>query len=417
MCTRAHNRGMSISIHSVLGTALEAARAALRDLDADQIPNDLRRVVAHSGALVPPIAKALVKGLDKYEWLREKASGLLPEDAKGPRGQAAAAFLQRPDGWELRLAEIAADLAAGDAEAAQEASEAKLRQVKAHLKAAKAKARAQGKEAQRKIAEQERRLGEMASERRSEAAGDARTERDTTRVVKELESELARLQATVDAAEEKSRRLSEARIEERALRRTAEAGLAAAAETEGWADDPTELADRLDRLGLMARLPARARESRYEETGAEEIALPPGVAPDAKPAIDWLIDLPIAATVIVDGYNLGYFMAGDQLPGPARIRVAPVVERLQRVAKGRFKIIVVYDSNLGPAETPPSPGPITVRYSEAGETADDEIVRLVAATPGVRVVVSNDRGVRDRSERAGAIVLWSQALAAWTTLR
>jgi hypothetical protein len=63
------------------------------------------------------------------------------------------------------------------------------------------------------------------------------------------------------------------------------------------------------------------------------------------------------------------------------------------------------------------PGPITIRYSEAGETADDEIVRLVGATGGVRVVVSTDREVRDRSEKGGAIVLWSQALAAWAFSR
>ena len=84
---------MTVSVHVVLGAALDAARVALHDLDADQVPNDLRRVVAHSGALVPPIAKALVKGLDKYEWLREKAadaagihSGLRVTDACRLRG-------------------------------------------------------------------------------------------------------------------------------------------------------------------------------------------------------------------------------------------------------------------------------------------------------------------------------------------
>jgi hypothetical protein len=232
-----------------------------------------------------------------------------------------------------------------------------------------------------------------------------------------LETEVADLEEKLAAAEEENCLLGEARIEERALRRSAEAALAAAAETEGWTDDPVELAERLDRLGVMARAAAKAREGVSRESDAAVVGLPAGVAPDDKPAIDWLVALETAATVVVDGYNLGYSMAGDRQPGPARIRVAPVLERLHRVAKGRLKVIVVYDSNLGPAETPPVPGPITVRYSEAGTTADDEIVHLVGGIGGVRVVISNDREVRDRSEKAGAIVLWSQAVAAWAISR
>jgi len=124
-----------------------------------------------------------------------------------------------------------------------------------------------------------------------------------------------------------------------------------------------------------------------------------------------------AITVIVDGYNVGYLMQGERSPGPARARVAPVLQHLQKMAKGTLKVLVVYDSNIGPAETPLAPGAVSVRYSEAVGTADDEIVRLAGALDGPVVVVSNDRAVRDRSEAVGAVPLWSQALVAWAGTR
>ena len=52
-----------------------------------------------------------------------------------------------------------------------------------------------------------------------------------------------------------------------------------------------------------------------------------------------------------------------------------------------LKIVVVFDSDVGPAETQPVPGPVTVRYSHAGETADDEIVRMAGGLDGSVVVV------------------------------
>ena len=86
--------------------------------------------------------------------------------------------------------------------------------------------------------------------------------------------------------------------------------------------------------------------------------LPKGVAPDARTAIEWLLGVETAVTVIVDGYNVGFLMQGERSPGPARARVAPVLQHLQKMAKGPLKVVVVYDSNIGPAEGPLVAGPV-----------------------------------------------------------
>ena len=201
------------------------------------------------------------------------------------------------------------------------------------------------------------------------------------------------------------------------MRRRAEAAASDQAETPRWAEDPVGLADHLDRTAVMARPPARSSDGEGAASEEVELRLPKGVAPDAKESVAWLVGRPESVTVIVDGYNVGYLMAGERAPAPARLRVAPVLAHLHKMARGALKVIVVYDSNLGPAETPATAGPVSVRYSDAGATADDEIVRLAGCIGGPVVVISNDRAVRDRSEAVGALPLWSEALLAWAGTR
>jgi predicted RNA-binding protein with PIN domain len=87
------------------------------------------------------------------------------------------------------------------------------------------------------------------------------------------------------------------------------------------------------------------------------------------------------------------------------------------MANGRFRVVAVFDSDLGPVESPLTPGPVKVVFSDAGEIADDRIVRSAAGIDGPVVVVSNDRLVRERSEAVGAIAVWSQSLIEWSTSR
>jgi hypothetical protein len=78
-------------------------------------------------------------------------------------------------------------------------------------------------------------------------------------------------------------------------------------------------------------------------------------------------------------------------------------------------VTVVWDSN---ADQPGSRKPrgIDVRFAPAGVEADDVVVKIAA---GLRrcVVITNDRAVRERAERTGALALWSDALVDWARRR
>ena len=404
-------------MHSVLGAALDAARSALRRLEAAQVPNDLRKVAGYGGSLPPPLVKSLLKGLEQYEWLREKSIEQLPEGADGARADAAVLYLERPDGWELRLAEIAFAAGGAASEEINRSVAAKNRELDASLKAAQEKVKAVQRESRAAIGALERKGEALASRRKSEAADEARDERDSERALQAAERTAGRHRDERDAAIEEGRRVRQALHEERRLRRRAEADAAASAETGVWAEDPVALAGRLDQTALMAKPAARTGVAPSSAVPAQTLRLPKGVAPDAKTAIDWLLGIEGAATVIVDGYNVAYLLQGERSPGSARARMAPLLRHLQKMAKGALKVMVVYDSDIGPAETALVHGLVSVRYSEAGETADDEIVRLVGDLGGPVVVISNDRAVRDRSEALGAIPLWSNALVAWAGTR
>ncbi len=407
---------MSLPLHVVLGAALDAARSALRDLDADQIPNDLRKVAGYGGALPPPLAASLLKGLEQYEWLREKAAKQLRDRSGGDRAEAAALYLDRPEGWELRLAEIAWSVGEAASGEIRRSAAAREQDLKTALKAVREKAKAGKREARAAVGALERRVAELAAERRAEAAGEARDQREAMLAVEAAERSAVRCREERDGAVEEARLARQALQKERTLRKRAETAAAGGAEVGGWVEDPGGLAARLDQTALMARPAARAGD-RAAAGPAERVRLPKGVAPDRRTAIEWLLGLETAVTVIVDGYNLGYQMQGERAPGPARTRVAPLLQHLQKMARGALKVIVIYDSSLGPAETPVAPGLVTVRYSEAGETADDEIVRLAGNRDGPVVVVSDDRAVRDRCEESGAVPLWARALVEWAGTR
>ncbi|MCB2223681.1 MAG: NYN domain-containing protein [Actinobacteria bacterium] len=408
---------MGIALHSLLSAAVEAARAALRDLDGDQVPNDLRRAAAASGTLPPPLARSVVKGLDQYGWLREQAAPHLGE-AQGPRRDAAELFLERPEGWELRLAVLAARLGEEAGSGAAQASAGKERELSEALKAARAKARSVQKESAAAVAALEQRLAGLAAARRAEAAGEARGEADARKELQAAEAAAREASRGRGEAEAEARRLRQELKDERARRRREAAAAAETAAGEAWVAEPAALAERLDETALMARPAARsAGPARAPKGPGEPWRLPAGVLPDARAAVDWLLSGGAPAAVLVDGYNLGYLMAGERAPAPARARVTAVAQRLHTMGGGALRVTVVFDSDIGPAETPPAPGPVTVRFSEAGETADDEIVRLAAESAGPVVVVSNDRAVRERSEAHGALAIWSTALAAWAGSR
>lgn len=400
----------------MLGKALESARAALKGLDADQVPAKLRTVVGHAGELTPDLARRLAKELDHLEWLRLKALEEWPEadpSAAGPH-RASALFLIRPGGWAADLVGVVGDLVASQAvdgsneksrdrdalSAERDSWKKKAREVQKQLAAAKAKLAA---------AEKASRAPERAL--KAEAARKTAAERN---VAEAWDAERAALQQQVEAA---TNDLKKAREETRRLRRTLAAAEARAEEARtgpGWLGrDPVDLARHLDDLMTRARRVTAREPSESPRPG--KIVLPVGVAPDSAESIDVVLRAGGPVAVIVDGYNAGLALRAETA-SEVRSRLEPLLSRLRTLGGPALILTVVWDSSLEHAASWRPGGGVDVRFAPPGVPADDVVVEISAAAPR-SVVITNDREVRERAERAGALALWSDALVAWSRRR
>jgi len=124
--------------------------------------------------------------------------------------------------------------------------------------------------------------------------------------------------------------------------------------------------------------------------------------------------------VLVDGYNVTKHPAGfpDRGLEDQRTLLLDLCRRLAR----RFgaEVTVVFDGGtVGPIPTRLPLGPVEVVFTDAGRTADDEIVARTNATPPERpvVVVTSDNELRSRVATLGATVTRSPALLGLATAR
>jgi predicted RNA-binding protein with PIN domain len=124
--------------------------------------------------------------------------------------------------------------------------------------------------------------------------------------------------------------------------------------------------------------------------------------------------------VLVDGYNVTKHPLGfpDRDLEDQRTLLLDLCRRLAR----RFgaAVTVVFDGGtVGPLPTRLPLGPVEVVFTDAGRSADDEIVIRTNAAPPDRpvVVVSSDNELRDRVAALGATVTRSPALLGLATAR
>jgi predicted RNA-binding protein with PIN domain len=124
--------------------------------------------------------------------------------------------------------------------------------------------------------------------------------------------------------------------------------------------------------------------------------------------------------VLVDGYNVTKHPQGfpDRGLEDQRTLLLDLCRRLAR----RFgtEITVVFDGGtVGPLPTRLPLGPVEVVFTDAGRTADDEIVARTNAAPPDRpvVVVTSDNELRSRVTTLGATVTRSPALLGLATAR
>ena len=130
--------------------------------------------------------------------------------------------------------------------------------------------------------------------------------------------------------------------------------------------------------------------------------------------VDWVL-------VLVDGYNVTKHPQGfpDRGLEDQRTLLLDLCRRLAR----RFgaEVTVVFDGGtVGPISTRRLPlGPVEVVFTDAGRTADDEIVARTNAAPPERpvVVVTSDNELRTRVTALGATITRSPALLGLATAR
>ena len=403
-------------LRSLFGPAFEAARRVLRELESEQLPNDLKPVVAAAGDLPPHLERALMKALDRYEWLREKAAEAWPDadpQADGAVG-ASALLILRPPGWSAAIVAAAARGAADEMvrhveqiEAERDAALARRDEAKRrHKKAEDERARLEREHAARRDGARDSRRSDEEAVARARREGEEKAER--------LRAEIESLQKEAEAVRSRERSLRE---EVRSLRRE-RAELAQrldAGGTNSWAEDAVELARRIDELALMAAPSAAsvATSPDGEDAPAELPPVPAGIRPDRGEAIVWLLGVAAPATVLVDGYNVGNPLADD----PASMRSAVEVKAEALARAGPHRVVVIYDSAEGPdeGEFPVGAGQkVEVRFTPPGVIADDVIVDLAAASRGPVVVITSDRGLWARLEPYGVITLMSEALREWS---
>jgi hypothetical protein len=405
----------------LLSDAIDAARAALRDLDADEVSARVQRVRTSSArSLPPPLAASLVRELAADEFLRTKALEAWAGDRPPAGGPALAsyAFLAREPGWEMVV--VAESIALGERHGAatdrtgeleRESLAAEVASLKEQLKRFRAEAAGTEREL-RDALEAERAPGRAARQGEQRVLDQLESERADRRQMEES------LRARIESLEAETRRLKEeahsARSDRAELAAIVEAGGGEALPT-----DPVGLARVLDDLAAFAMASAPAAAPVETEGVAVASGLDPfdaSLRPDRAEAIDWLAGAGTGA-VLVDGYNLGFALAGLE----AERARAVAIEAAARLAASApaLEVTVVFDSSVDPIEADSSPtgrsGPVSVVFTE-GEIADDAIVARACAGTSV-VVITNDRDLRHRVEACGAITLWSDALVEWSRRR
>lgn len=186
---------------------------------------------------------------------------------------------------------------------------------------------------------------------------------------------------------------------------TAAADLAAA-----LADAAAALGDRPER-GTRPPVPRVRREQRprRNESRARPV-LPPGVFDGTAEAHRHLLG-DRANLLVVDGYNVARAAWSGLAPEEERRRTVALLDEVQ--ARSGARVVVVFDGDDA-VTAPKASKSVRVSFSATGQTADDAIVHLLAATPASTpvVVVSSDRAVAADARRQGAVAVGAREFLA-----
>jgi hypothetical protein len=389
------------TLDGLLEPAFTAAHRALNRLDDEDVPAALRstRAASKKRTLPRPFRRVLAEHLEQ-EWLRTLASAELG-DGDTPAHQASRAFLTRPEGWSAQIDSLIQQQAERqdriDIESV-ESEKRRLEEVNDELSRRLREADAHIHDLEQQVGSNDRLEGLRA---RIDAAN---------RTIARLESEIA--DRTVEV-ERLRAELNEADERIGVLRAKASRTTGSVREGQGAArafgrGRPVDTARFLDELVETMRPQPGGVEVAVEVT---PLSLPRGILPDSDEAIEWIRTIERKVLLVVDGHNVAHDL--DPAPGrTARDRIVTEVARLRRLSDGPVSAIVFFDTGKSP-EAHSNFG-VAVRYVE---DADAAIEAVVAGSDVDCIVISTDKGVRDRTAVHGALTLWGTALSDWIMRR
>jgi predicted RNA-binding protein with PIN domain len=419
---------------------LDAALATLRASTAATLPGQLRQYQTWTPRRLkhPRVLAVVRRALDLDQPFRAAVDErVLQEEDVLARLIRAGRHAEALASGEPPEAVARVGIALGhDGEAAVRAAEDALARNRAQAEAAAARSALAGAESEleqaRARADQEATAARAAREALRAARNELhRAEREIhtlSQRCRALELELSRgaasLQAVRSQSADEQRRLA-GRIAElqallaqsqrqyRALRKSSSQVDPVVAEAVGALERDLSALRRAAGLESAPRsqaggVPAPARQPERRES----LPVPGGLrADDPETLARWLAAPDVL--VLVDGYNVTKHERGfpDRTLEDQRTLLLDLCRRLAR--RWGAEITVVFDgASVAPVPTRLPLGPIGVVFTDAGRTADDEIVARVNAAPSERpvVVVSSDNELRERSAALGASVTRATAL-------
>ena len=405
---------------------LAADRLAL--LETEQVPASLRPFVKFTAGRRRQVVLPIAAALENDEGFRSAVAEAVREGvpdlaaaleagtsvpAADPEDVAAAAYLLRSPGWESHVEQVAAAEAEAQAASAREAAAREEGRRSKDVEAELAGLRKQLADAEAKAA----RATEAAERERGKA-------RDAADRARRAEAALAETTAATDADRAAASTAAErASVEIRRLTERVHELEAALERTRRDTREAREAADirRWLLLDTMARSVAGLREELSPSPPTRRPAdlvesIPPpdagavSIAADDPSGVDQLLALP-NAHLIVDGYNVTKTGYPDLTLEDQRSRLVSGLAAL--AARTGAEITCVFDGAEVQVRVPAAAlRRVRVRFSPAGQTADELIRQLARAEPTGRpvTVVSSDREVVDGVRRAGARTLTSRAL-------
>jgi predicted RNA-binding protein with PIN domain len=360
-----------------------------RVLDEEDALARLLRAGRHAEALASGEAPEMVARVGL-------ALGADGEAAVAAAVEAAAASQAQAEAAAVRSALAGAESELDAARARADAEAAATRAAREELRAAR--------EELRRVERERRGLADRASALERELA---RSEAALRAARSEAAAEQRRLGGRVA---ELQGRLTETQRNYRALRRSTGQVDPMVAEAVGALERDLGALRRATGLEVEAAPAAAAAPRRPERR--EPLPVPGGRgADDPETLAAWMAT--DGVLVLVDGYNVTKHPLGfpERSLEDQRTLLLDLCRRLAR----RFgaAVTVVFDG--GTIEPIPSRlplGPVEVVFTDAGRTADDEIVARTNATPPGRpvVVVSSDNELRERVGALGASVTRSSSL-------